>query len=129
LLRQVINVIDEVDFTENEERYAFNDIYEQILKDLQSAGSAGEFYTPRPVTEFMTEILKPQVGEKIADFACGTGGFLISALDYLNNQIKTPEQQEIVQNSLLGIEKKPLPYLLAITNMILHDIDAPNIVH
>ncbi|WP_440897447.1 N-6 DNA methylase [Amphibacillus sp. Q70] len=129
LLRQVINIIDEVDFTENEDRYAFNDIYEQILKDLQSAGSAGEFYTPRAVTDFMTDILKPQVGEKIADFACGTGGFLISALDYLTEQIKTPEHQEMVQNNLYGIEKKPLPYLLAITNMILHDIDAPNILH
>lgn len=129
LLRQVINVLNEVDFTENEDRHAFNDIYETILKDLQSAGSAGEFYTPRSVTEFMAEILQPKVGEKIADFACGTGGFLISALDYMEDQIKTPEDQETVQQNLFGIEKKPLPYLLAITNMILHDIDAPNILH
>lgn len=129
LLRQVINVIDEVDFTENEERHAFNDIYESILKELQSAGSAGEFYTPRAVTDFMVDILQPQVGEKIADFACGTGGFLISALKYMTNQIKTPEDRELVQSNLYGVEKKPLPYLLAITNMILHDIDAPNIVH
>lgn len=129
LLRQVINVIDEVDFTENEERHAFNDIYENILKELQSAGSAGEFYTPRAVTDFMVDIVQPQVGEKVADFASGTGGFLISALNYMTDQIKTPEHQEIVQNNLYGVEKKPLPYLLAITNMILHDIDAPNIVH
>lgn len=129
LLRQVINVIDEVDFTENEERHAFNDIYESILKELQSAGSAGEFYTPRAVTDFMVDILQPQVGEKVADFACGTGGFLISALKYMTNQIKTPEDRELVQSNLYGVEKKPLPYLLAITNMILHDIDAPNIVH
>ena len=129
LLRQVINVLNEVDFTENEDRHAFNDIYEKILKDLQSAGSSGEFYTPRSVTEFMVEMLQPRVGEKIADFACGTGGFLTSALDYMDDQIKTPEDQEIVQKNLYGIEKKPLPYLLAITNMILHDIDAPNISH
>jgi type I restriction enzyme M protein len=129
LLRQVINILNEVDFTENEERHAFNDIYENILKDLQSAGSSGEFYTPRSVTEFMVEVLNPKVGEKIADFACGTGGFLTSALDYMADQIKTPEDQETVQKNLFGIEKKPLPYLLAITNMILHDIDAPNILH
>src|SRR5699024_5129089 len=117
LLRQVINVLNEVDFTENEERHAFNDIYENILRDLQSAGSSGEFYTPRPVTEFMVEVLKPQVNEKIADFACGTGGFLTSALNYMDDQIKTPEQSEMVQKNLFGIEKKRLPYLLAITNM------------
>lgn len=129
LLRQVINILNEVDFTEYEERHAFNDIYETILKDLQSAGSSGEFYTPRSLTEFLVEMLKPQVGEKIADFACGTGGFLISTLDYLDDQIKTPEDKEIVQENLFGIEKKPLPYLLAITNLILHDIDSPNILH
>lgn len=129
LLRQVINILNEVDFNENEERHAFNDIYENILKDLQSAGSSGEFYTPRSVTEFMAEMIQPKVGEKIADFACGTGGFLTSALNFMENQIKTPEDQETVQQNLFGIEKKPLPYLLAITNMILHDIDAPNIVH
>lgn len=129
LLRQVINILNEVDFTENEDRHAFNDIYENILRDLQSAGSSGEFYTPRPVTEFMVEVLKPKVGEKIADFACGTGGFLTSTLDYLDAQISTPQDMETIQTSLLGIEKKPLPYLLAITNMILHDVDAPNILH
>lgn len=129
LLRQVINILNEVDFTENEERHAFNDIYENILKDLQSAGSAGEFYTPRPVTKFMVDILQPKKNEKIADFACGTGGFLISALDYMDSQITTPQDVELIQKNLFGIEKKPLPYLLAITNMILHDVDAPNILH
>ncbi|MEC1376500.1 N-6 DNA methylase [Heyndrickxia oleronia] len=129
LLRQVINILNEVDFTEYEDRHAFNDIYENILKDLQSAGSSGEFYTPRPLSEFLVEMVQPKVGEKIADFACGTGGFLISALGYMDDQIKTPEEKEIVQQNLFGIEKKPLPYLLAITNMILHDIDSPNILH
>jgi type I restriction enzyme M protein len=129
LLRQVINVLNEVDFTENAERHAFNDIYENILKDLQSAGSSGEFYTPRPVTEFMVEMLNPKKEEKIADFACGTGGFLTSALSHMDNQITTPEDTVMVQKNLFGIEKKPLPYLLSITNMILHDVDAPNILH
>ncbi|MCH1626122.1 N-6 DNA methylase [Ferdinandcohnia quinoae] len=129
LLRQVINVLNEVDFTEHEERHAFNDIYENILKDLQSAGNSGEFYTPRPVTEFIIEMLKPQIGESIADFASGTGGFLISAISYMESQIKTPDDKKTIQRNLFGIEKKPLPYLLAMTNLILHDIDSPNLLH
>ncbi len=127
LLRQVINILNEVDFTEYDTRHAFNDIYESLLRDLQSAGSAGEFYTPRPVTEFMVKVIEPRIEETIADFACGTGGFLISTLNYL--KIHTPEEKELAQQNLFGVEKKPLPYLLAITNMILHDIDAPNILH
>lgn len=129
LLRQVINVLNEVDFTEYDERHSFNDLYETILKDLQSAGNAGEFYTPRPVTEFIIEMLNPQIGESIADFACGTGGFLTSGISYMENQIKTPEDKKTIQRNLFGIEKKPLPYLLAMTNMILHDVDSPNIIH
>lgn len=129
LLRQVINVLNEVDFTENEERHAFNDIYEIILKDLQSAGSSGEYYTPRSITNLFSELLQPKIHEKIADLACGTGGFLISALDTMKDQVKTPEDKELLQQNIFGIEKKPLPYLLAITNMILHDIDSPNILH
>lgn len=78
LLRQVLNVIDELDFSDYEESHAFGEIYETILKELQSAGSAGEFYTPRAVTDFMAQMIRPQIGEQMADFACGTGGFLIS---------------------------------------------------
>lgn len=129
LLRQVINLIDEVDFTEYSERHAFNDIYETILKDLQSAGKSGEFYTPRPLTDFIAEILNPQIGEKIADFACGTGGFLTSAMNVLEKQIKTPEDKEIINKSIYGIEKKALPHLLCMTNLLLHDIDEPNVDH
>ena len=83
LLRQVINIIDEIKFTNPNGRHEFNEIYETMLKELQSAGNAGEFYTPRPVTNFMVNMIKPKLGEKVADFACGTGGFLTSALDYL----------------------------------------------
>jgi len=129
LLRQVINVLNEVDFTEYEERHTFNDIYENILKDLQSAGNAGEFYTPRPVTEFLVKMLNPQVGETIADLACGTGGFLTSAISHMEDQVKTPDDKKTIQRNLFGIEKKPLPYLLTMTNLILHDIDSPNVIH
>lgn len=126
LLRQVINAIDEaVDFTEYKERHAFGEIYETILKDLQSAGNAGEFYTPRAVTDFMAQALAPKLGETVADFACGTGGFLTSALNILRGQIKTPADRVAYTSAVYGIEKKQLPYLLCITNMLLHDIDNP----
>lgn len=129
LLRQVINVIDEIDFTEYEERHAFNEIYEQILKDLQSAGNAGEFYTPRAVTDFMVKMVNPKLGDKIADFACGTGGFLTSALKHLTPQVKTVQDKATYCNCVYGIEKKALPYLLCATNLLLHDIDQPNVIH
>jgi Type I restriction-modification system methyltransferase subunit len=129
LLRQVVNVIDELDFGEYDDRHAFGDIYETILKSLQSAGNAGEFYTPRAVTDFMTQMVAPKLGEKIADFACGTGGFLTSALKNLDPQVKTVEDRELYNNSIYGIEKKALPHLLCVTNMLLHDIDNPIIIH
>ncbi len=130
LLRQVVNEVDRaVDFTEYKERHAFGEIYETILKDLQSAGNAGEFYTPRAVTDFMAQALAPKLGERIADFACGTGGFLTSALKILTEQVKTPADQELYAHSVYGVEKKQLPYLLCVTNMLLHDIDNPEIFH
>jgi len=129
LLRQVVNVIDELDFGEYDDRHAFGDIYETILKSLQSAGNAGEFYTPRAVTDFMTQMVAPKLGEKIADFACGTGGFLTSALKNLDPQVKTVEDRELYNNAIYGIEKKALPHLLCVTNMLLHDIDNPIIIH
>ncbi len=129
LLRKVINVIDGIEFDEYNERHAFGDIYETILKSLQSAGNAGEFYTPRAVTDFMVSMIDPKLGEHVADFACGTGGFLTSTLKLLEPQINTIEDRELYNNSIYGIEKKPLPYLLSITNMLLHDIDSPRIYH
>lgn len=129
LLRQVINVIDEVDFNEYDDRHAFGELYETILKDLQSAGNAGEFYTPRAVTEFMTLMVNPQLGEQVADFACGTGGFLTSAMKQMDSQVKTVEDRELFNRSFFGIEKKALPHLLCVTNMLLHDLDSPRIVH
>lgn len=130
LLRQVINIIDEIDFTEYKERHEFGAIYESFLKDLQSAGNAGEFYTPRAVTDFMVKAVKPVLGEKIADFACGTGGFLTSALKELDTQLGfSIENREIYNKSVYGIEKKALPHMLCVTNMLIHDIDDPNILH
>lgn len=129
LLRQVINIIDEIDFAHYQERHAFGDIYENILKSLQSAGNAGEFYTPRAVTDFMVQAIKPKLGERIADFACGTGGFLTSALKVLESQIQTLSDRTLFNNSVYGIEKKALPHLLCITNLLLHDIDNPNVHH
>ena len=130
LLRQVINIIDEIDFTEYEERHAFGSIYESFLKDLKSAGNAGEFYTPRAVTDFMVKVTKPKLGERIADFACGTGGFLVSALNALSEQAgESNENREIYNNSVYGVEKKALPHILCVTNMLLHDIDNPTIIH
>lgn len=129
LLRQVVNIIDEIDFNEYEDRHAFGEIYETILKDLQSAGNAGEFYTPRAVTEFMTLMINPKLGERMADFASGTGGFLTSFLKVIDEQVKTVEDREIYNNSIFGIEKKALPHLLCITNMLLHDIENPMILH
>lgn len=129
LLRQVVNVIDDLNFDDYEDKHAFGEIYETILKDLQSAGNAGEFYTPRVVTDFMARMLNPQLREKIADFACGTGGFLTSVLKVLDEKVKTNEEREQYKNSIFGIEKKALPYMLCATNMLIHDIDNPNIIH
>jgi type I restriction enzyme M protein len=129
LLRQVVNIIDELDFEEYADRHAFGEIYENILKSLQSAGSSGEFYTPRAVTDFMAQTLAPKLGERVADFACGTGGFLTSALKLLDAQVKSVEDRDVYSSSIYGIEKKPLPYLLCVTNMLLHDIDNPAVFH
>lgn len=129
LLRQVINVINEIDFSEYKERHEFGTIYETILKSLQSAGNAGEFYTPRAVTDFMVKIINPTLGESVADFACGTGGFLTSTLKHLESEKVTVEAIEKYNHTVFGIEKKPLPYLLCITNMLIHDVDEPKIYH
>lgn len=128
LIRQVINKIQEgIDFNNAKERHAFGDMYEQILKDLQSAGNAGEFYTPRAVTEFMVNRVDPKLAETVMDPACGTGGFLTCAIEHKRKHyVKTPADEALLQQTIYGWEKKPLPHLLATTNMILHGIDTPN---
>nr|HPG30852.1 N-6 DNA methylase [bacterium] len=131
LLRQVVNTIqNDLDFNSSSDRHFFNDIYEKILADLQSAGNAGEYYTPRAVTQFMVDIINPKLGETILDPACGTGGFLTSAIDHLKKQINNSSDKDILNKTIFGVEKKPLPHMLAITNMMLRDIDVPtNIRH
>jgi len=131
LLRQVINTIeDDVDFNSSSDRHVFNDIYEKILADLQSAGNAGEYYTPRAVTQFIVDMIDPKLGESVLDPACGTGGFLTCAIEHINKQVKNNEDRQLLQQSIQGIEKKPLPHMLALTNVMLHGIDVPtNIRH
>jgi type I restriction enzyme M protein len=132
LLRQVINKINtDINLNTQAERHAFNDIYEQILRDLQSAGNAGEFYTPRPITQFIVEMIDPKLGETILDPACGTAGYLVNAIEHIrkNSKIKTLTDRGNLQNSIKGVEKKPLPHMLATTNMILHGIEVPTIEH
>jgi type I restriction enzyme M protein len=131
LLRQVINCIEsDVDFNSSSDRHLFNDIYEKILADLQSAGNAGEYYTPRAVTQFMVDMLDPKLGEKVLDPACGTGGFLVNTIEHLKAQVKNSEDQKTLQATVQGVEKKPLPHMLAMTNVMLHGIDVPsNIRH
>lgn len=129
LLRQVINVIDEIDFGDYHESHAFGEIYETILKELQSAGSSGEFYTPRAVTDFMAKMIEPKIGETMADLACGTGGFITSWLKELHQKVETVADEEAYSSSIYGIEKKQFPYMLAVTNMLLHDLDVPQIYH
>lgn len=129
LIRQVVNVLNEIDLTDFQTRHAFNEIYETILKDLQSAGKSGEFYTPRAITEFVVQMVDPKVGQSVADFACGTGGFLVSALNHMKKDITNTKQNEVLSKSFYGVEKKPLPYLLCTTNMLLHDVNEPMIIH
>ncbi len=132
LLRQVLNKINEsIDFNDSQHRHLFGDMYEQILKDLQSAGNAGEYYTPRAVTQFMVEMVDPRLGETVLDPACGTGGFLTCTIEHVRrNYVQTAADEQTLQQSVRGVEKKPLPHLLCTTNMLLHGIDVPsNIRH
>lgn len=130
LMRQVINKINEIDFNNTDDRHTFGDIYEQILRDLQSAGNAGEFYTPRALTRFIIDRLNPRLDEVVFDPACGTGGFLACAIDHKRRAVRNHDDEALLQSTIRGVEKKALPHLLCITNMILHGIDTPSdIVH
>jgi type I restriction enzyme M protein len=128
-IRKVLNKLNEIDFNIAKDRHAFGELYETILKGLQSAGKSGEFYTPRAITTFLTDMLNPQIGEKTLDPACGTGGFLTSVIEHLKKQANTVDDRKALQESVIGWEYKPLPYLLATTNLILHDIEVPNITY
>lgn len=128
LIRQVINEINKIDFNSLEDRHIFGEIYETILLDLQSAGNYGEFYTPRALTEFITEMINPRLGELVLDPACGTGGFLTSAIENIRKQdVKGVKGLKELEKTIHGMELKPLPFMLCVTNLILHDIEVPNV--
>ena len=126
-IRKVLNKLNELDFNIAKERHAFGELYEGILKDLQSAGKSGEYYTPRAITNFITDMINPKLGERILDPSCGTGGYLTSAIEHLKTQANSVEERQSIQQNVMGWEYKPLPYLLATTNLILHDIELPKI--
>ena len=126
LMRQVVNKVNGINFNASDDRHTFGDIYEKLLKDLQSAGNAGEFYTPRAVTQFIVEQINPRIGESVLDPACGTGGFLVCAIEHLRKQAKTDSDERTIQECFSGIEKKHLPHILCMTNMLLHGIDVPS---
>jgi type I restriction enzyme M protein len=129
LMRQVINKINAIDFNNLAERQHFGDIYEQILADLQSAGNAGEYYTPRAVTAFMVDRIDPHPGDVLLDPACGTGGFLTCALRHMRERyVKRPEDEAKMQSALRAVEKKQLPHMLCVTNMLLHEVEDPSFV-
>ena len=129
LLKQVINKVDELELEKYDDQHAFGEIYETLLRELQSAGSSGEFYTPRAVTDFMAKMIQPQVGERCADFACGTGGFLKSWLAELDKKSKKGKDSEQRGKSIYGIEKKQFPFMLCVINMMLQGVDKPDIRH
>lgn len=128
LLRQVINKLGAIDFNRQAERHQFNDLYEKILRDLQSAGNAGEFYTPRAVTQFMVDMVNPRLGEKVFDPATGTGGFLVCAIEHLRQQVNNEEDEARLQQSIAGVEKKQLPHMLCVTNLMLHGVEVPSLI-
>lgn len=127
LIRQVINRINEIDFNRGDDRHHFNEIYEHLLKSLQSSGNYGEFYTPRALTKFVVDMVNPVLGESVLDPACGTGGFLIHVLEHIRAlEVKTQKDEQLLEHSLHGMELKQLPFTLAITNLILHGVEAPD---
>lgn len=130
IIRQVVNKLNEIDFNASVDRHMFGDIYEGLLRDLQSAGNYGEFYTPRAVTEIMTEIINPRLGEKVLDPACGTGGFLTSVIENIRSKdVHSVEDLKVLEETIRGQELKPLPFMLCVTNLILHDIEVPNVMN
>jgi len=131
IIRRVINKMNDFNFNRKADRDQFGDIYETLLQSLQSAGNAGEFYTPRAVTQFIVDMVDPKLGEKIFDPSCGTGGFLTSAIEYIRqNDVHTAEDEALIKKTVKGVEYKQFPYTLCINNMMLHGLKAPiNIRH
>lgn len=128
LLRDVVNKVNEINFASSDDIHTMAHLYESMLKDMRdAAGDSGEFYTPRPVIRFMVQQVAPQLGEVILDPACGTGGFLVEALTEIEPKVGTTQQHRKLHDSLRGTEKKPLPYLLGMMNLVLHGVGQPNV--
>ena len=129
LLREVVNLFNEVDLSETSESHEFSEMYESLLDGLQAMGKYGEFHTVKAITHFSVDKVAPKLGETCADWACGTGGFMVDCLDALRKQIRLGHNEDYIkwQNSVRGGEFKPMPYRLCVTNMLLHGIDVPNI--
>jgi len=125
--RQAINKLNEIDFNSSKEHHIFNAIYEDILQGLATKKDTGEFYTPRAVTQFIVDMVNPQLGEKIKDPANGTGGFLVCTIEHLRKQVKNVADLKILQETITGTELKPLPFMLSVINLIIHDIEVPQI--
>lgn len=129
LLRDVLNKIDEVNFASSDDIHTMAHLYESMLKDMRdAAGDSGEFYTPRPVIRFMVEQVAPALGERVLDPACGTGGFLVETLEHLRPTVSSVEEMRNLESDLRGIEKKPLPYLLGMMNLLLHEVQQPHLI-
>jgi len=129
ILREVVDKLSSINFNSSEDIHAVSHFYETMLREMRdAAGDAGEFYTPRPVVRFIINRLDPKLGERILDPACGTCGFLVEAYEHLREQARNPELRRLLQDSLMGIEKKSMPYLLGVMNLLLHGIEYPNIV-
>ncbi len=128
LLRDVVNLVNQIDFASSDDIHTMAHLYESILREVRdAAGDSGEFYTPRPLIRFMVEQIEPKLGERVLDPACGTGGFLVETLEHLEPEVRTVKQRRDLQRNLRGIEKKPLPYLLGMMNLVLHGIPQPSI--
>ncbi|HEY0637422.1 MAG TPA: class I SAM-dependent DNA methyltransferase [Pseudonocardiaceae bacterium] len=128
LLRDVVNKVNEIDFASADDIHTMAHLYESMLREMRdAAGDSGEFYTPRPVIRFLVRQVAPRLGEVVLDPACGTGGFLVESLELLAPQVRTTQQRQELHQNLQGIEKKPLPYLLGMMNLLLHEVDQPNI--
>lgn len=126
-MRKVINKLNEIDFNNSEDKHVFGNIYESILQELRDAGNKGEYYTPRAVTQLMTQMTDPKLGDKVLDPAAGTGGFLTAAIDHIReNYVNTVDEEQVLQNSITGWELKPVAYVLGLTNLILHEMDVPD---
>ncbi|MDZ4255266.1 MAG: N-6 DNA methylase, partial [Sulfuritalea sp.] len=127
LLRDVLDKVNTIHFTSSDEVHTIGLFYESMLREMRdAAGDSGEFYTPRPVVRFMVEVIDPKLGEVILDPACGTGGFLTCAIEHLRKQAKTEADEQAIQDCFAGIEKKHLPHVLCMTNLLLHGIDVPS---